>query len=166
MKCTARDAELSERHVVLSRVCEENRNDRAVAVCSCPACGVTSEIQPRADELRAWAILAKGTALQAQARFQEALGCCDHLLSVNPQSAMAWYNKGCILGNLRRFPEAVECYDRAVAVDPQYAEAWHNKACALRGLGRAQEALGGSRHGWGSRPPSSWRLMPSNPKRR
>lgn len=118
MRCSRCSTALRERHAILRRVSDENGKEKLLVVYTCPACGFKSETPPKPEELKAWAVLTKGVALQAQARLREALGCFEHVLSINPEFAMAWYNKGCILSNLRRFPEALECYNRALAIDP------------------------------------------------
>lgn len=141
MKCNACSADLSEKDVVLHKVSDEQGREKPLAVYTCPTCDTSFGTLPTADELRVWALLAQGAVLQARARFQEALGCFEYVLPINPRFAMAWYNKGCILSNLRRFPEAVECYDEALAIDPKYAEAWHYKGKALWVVGRTLEAL-------------------------
>lgn len=141
MKCRTCDARVSERHVTLRRVCDKKGREKPLAVYSCPTCGATSSFLPIPDQLRTWAILAKATTLHAQGRLQEALGCFEHILSINREFALAWYNKGCVLGSLGRYQEALKCYERSLAIDPQDARGWHNKGCALRALGRGLEPL-------------------------
>ncbi len=79
-------------------------------------------------------------AAQALARCrEEALN--DRVLAMNPQDAVAWYNKGVELKDLGRSEEALACFDRALAINPQYAVAWNNKGNTLASLGRHAEAL-------------------------
>lgn len=141
MTCRGCKTEVNERHATLRRASGNNNHDKAVAVYECPSCGAVSEAIPSPDQLRVWAILAKGKALQARGRLQEALGCFEHILSDNPESAIAWYNQGCVLGNLRRFREAAQCFDRALTLQPDYPRALNCKAGALEAQGKVLEAI-------------------------
>jgi len=62
-------------------------------------------------------------ASRAQA-LRGAFACFDHALEIDPNDAVAWYNKGRPLDNLKRYEEAIACDDRALAIDANYAHAW------------------------------------------
>ena len=84
----------------------------------------------------------KGVSLAALGPHQEAIGCYDQALTIDPRDAAAWNNKGAALAELGRRDEAINCYDQALAIDPRYATAWDNKGNVLDALGRREEAIG------------------------
>ena len=59
--------------------------------------------------------LAGVIALQT-GRFQEATHLLAEAVSVNPDNADAYYNRGNALGELRRYADALECYERALVL--------------------------------------------------
>lgn len=140
-RCRGCGAGLSERHIILRKTQDHERAEGISALYNCPACGLRWEAVPDFEDLRAWATLATGAALQAQGRFQEALACFEWVLAINASTAMGWHNRGCVLGSLGRWEEAIGSYNRALELDPDYADAWHNKAHALRTLRQFPAAL-------------------------
>jgi tetratricopeptide (TPR) repeat protein len=83
----------------------------------------------------------KGGSLAALGRREEAIGCYDQALALDPRDATAWSNKGVSLAALGPHEEALRCYDQALALDPRYAIAWNNKGLALAALGQRAEAI-------------------------
>jgi tetratricopeptide (TPR) repeat protein len=83
----------------------------------------------------------KGGSLATLARHEEALGCYDQALAIDPRNAIIWNNKGSSLAALGRREQALGCYDEALAIDPRHASALHNKGESLDALGRPEEAL-------------------------
>ncbi len=53
----------------------------------------------------------------------------DKAIEINPNYAIAWYNKGTALGKLALHDEALKAYDKAIEINPNYAKAWYGKAC-------------------------------------
>jgi tetratricopeptide (TPR) repeat protein len=64
-------------------------------------------------ELSAGEWMNKGLSLNNLGRFEEALDCLNHALTLNPLEALPWYNKGMALKNLGRFEEALACLEEA-----------------------------------------------------
>jgi tetratricopeptide (TPR) repeat protein/ADP-heptose:LPS heptosyltransferase len=62
-------------------------------------------------------------------------------LEINPNNAVAYYNRGNALKELKRVEEALASYDRAIALKPDYAQAYSNRGVALQELKRVEEAL-------------------------
>jgi tetratricopeptide (TPR) repeat protein len=83
----------------------------------------------------------KGASLNELGRHEEALGCYDKALAIDPQYTSAWNNKGTALADLGRHEEALGCYNKALTIDPRYAVAWNSKGIALAALARGKEAL-------------------------
>ncbi len=64
----------------------------------------------------------------------------DRALTVRPDLAEAFFNRGNTLWELMRYAEALASYDRALIVRPNYADALCNRGLALQELKR-DEAL-------------------------
>ena len=89
-----------------------------------------------------WAELIEGKEPEeARKKYEKAIGCYDKALEINPNYAIAWYNKGNALDELERYKEAIECYDRALEINSNFAEAWYNKGYVLGKLGRHEEEI-------------------------
>ena len=88
-------------------------------------------------------LCARGRALAAERRFDEALACYDEALRLAPRDLAALNGRGLVLERLERFEAALACYDEVVALDPAIAAAHCNRANALGRLGRFEEALAG-----------------------
>ena len=97
---------------------------------------------PEAGERNATFWNNKGWSLTALGRDEEAIGCYDKALEIDPRYADAWNNKGLALGHLGRHEEAIGCFDKAIAIDPRRVQAWNNKGLALGHPGRHEEAIG------------------------
>jgi tetratricopeptide (TPR) repeat protein len=73
-------------------------------------------------------------------RFEEALANYDRALTVRPDYAEAFSNRGNTLKEMNRFEEALASYDRALAFKPDLADAYNAKGNVLQELGQLQEA--------------------------
>jgi tetratricopeptide (TPR) repeat protein len=86
-------------------------------------------------------LIGRGRALNAQAKYAEALPLFQRALERDPRAFDAWLTAGYTLGNLGRYEEALVALDRALALNPNSARAWSNKGAALNGLRRYEEEL-------------------------
>ena len=98
-------------------------------------------IPPQLNELEAWECNNKGLSLAHLDRHEEALGCFDKALEIDPHNEAAWANKGACLGSLGRHEEAIRCYDKALELDPRDEANCTNKGNCLDDLGRFDEAI-------------------------
>jgi protein O-GlcNAc transferase len=73
----------------------------------------------------------KAVTLNELKRYDEAITHYDKALSLKPNYAEAWSNKGNTLNELKRYDEAITHYDKALSLKPDYAEAWSNKGSHL-----------------------------------
>ncbi len=73
--------------------------------------------------------------------YERAVQLISKAISINPNVAQAYYNRGIVLQELKRFEEAVASYDKAIALKPDYAEAYSNRGIALKELKRLEKAL-------------------------
>jgi tetratricopeptide (TPR) repeat protein len=90
--------------------------------------------------LTAEAWCAKGNELFATQKIQ-AIAAYDRAISLKPDYADAYNNKGVALDELNRNEEAIAAYDRAISLKPDYANAYCNKGIALNALNRKEEAI-------------------------
>jgi tetratricopeptide (TPR) repeat protein len=60
-------------------------------------------------------------------RNKEAMECFDRAMALNPELALASYNKGVALLKSDNSDKAVEYFDRAIEINPELAEAWYSK---------------------------------------
>lgn len=70
-----------------------------------------------------------------------ALALLDRQLSVRPDDASAWFNRGFLLQNNGEHQVALEAFERALAIDPKVDRAWYGKALSLIALERHAEAI-------------------------
>ncbi len=73
--------------------------------------------------------------------YNNALASFDRVVEVQPNSHLAWHNRGIALSRLQRYEEAVQSYDRALEIQPDYYLAWYNRGVVLFNLKRYEEAV-------------------------
>jgi tetratricopeptide (TPR) repeat protein len=92
--------------------------------------------------------LGLGLVYGKQKDFNRSLHELDKATRLNPQSPIAWYNKGVVLNELKKTKEAIKSYDKVImlnhdqAIMPNsiYVKAWYNKACSFKDLGDRYES--------------------------
>ncbi|MGD0709679.1 MAG: tetratricopeptide repeat protein [Bacteroidales bacterium] len=62
-------------------------------------------------------------------------------ISQNPNSALAYYNRGIFKKDKSNFQEAIEDYNKAIAICPTYVEAYFNRGIANTSIGNSQKAI-------------------------
>jgi len=77
----------------------------------------------------------KGNELFDKADFDQAITYYDKVLSIDPDSNEALFNKATALGHLGKYEEAVTYYDKVLAIDPDNADAQNGKEFTLSKLG-------------------------------
>jgi tetratricopeptide (TPR) repeat protein len=82
-----------------------------------------------------------GAGLNLQRRFDEAIGCYQKALEINPNFAEAHNNLGTTLNSQGRLDEAIGCFQKALKINPYFAEAHNNLGTALYSQGRLDEAI-------------------------
>lgn len=95
------------------------------------------------------------TALRHLLRADDALHALDRALTLNPNHANAWYDRGLILGMAfgrrkdelefmdGRHEKAVVAFDRAIALRPDAWATWYYKAYVLYKISQSSEATQG-----------------------
>jgi len=64
----------------------------------------------------------------------------DEAIGLNPNFALAWYDKGNAFTTLYMYNEALQDFNKAIEINPKYAEAWRNKGLALEFKGQSSES--------------------------
>ncbi len=72
---------------------------------------------------------------------QAAINAYTKVISLKPDDAKAYYNRGLAKGKLNRHEEAIADCDKAIELKPDYAEAYNNRGLAKNSLGRYEEAI-------------------------
>ncbi len=74
-------------------------------------------------------------------RHVEVLLICDRILAIDPNLAIAWYNKSLSLSDLKRYPEALEACDNALNISDKFVRAWLLKGNVFFISKRYEEAV-------------------------
>jgi tetratricopeptide (TPR) repeat protein len=93
------------------------------------------------DAARITVLLGKGQSLLNLDQAEEALGCFDQILALDPGHPEALVKKGAALERLRKLDEAIACYDRAIAADGSLTVAYLYKGGLFNRMERFSEAL-------------------------
>lgn len=86
-------------------------------------------------------LIARGQSLLNADKIEEAVGCFDEILAIEPKHAETLVKKGEALERLRRGDEAVLCYDAAIAADAGMTIAYLHKGGLFNRMERYEEAL-------------------------
>jgi tetratricopeptide (TPR) repeat protein len=86
-------------------------------------------------------LLGKGQSLLNLDQAEEALGCFDQILALDPNHPEALVKKGAALERLRKLDEAIACYDRAIAANGSLTVAYLYKGGLFNRMERFNEAL-------------------------
>jgi tetratricopeptide (TPR) repeat protein len=70
-----------------------------------------------------------------------AVADCSHALDLDPNLALAWYNRGVFYGYMGQTAVAVADYTRALELNPKDVQAWNNRGLAYDQLGQTDRAL-------------------------
>ena len=79
-------------------------------------------------------------ALNERRRYEADLTVYDRAIRLNPNNAVAYYNKGYVLNELKRYEEAIVAYNQVIQLNPSFAYTYYNKGCALQHMNRNSEA--------------------------
>jgi len=82
-----------------------------------------------------------GNVEYSKANYSKALELYEKAIELEPDDAVAWYNKGITLGELNRLEEELQAYEKAIELKPDYTHALVNKGVTLGELNRHEEAL-------------------------
>ncbi len=63
--------------------------------------------------------------------FDAAIADFDKAIELNPEDAMAYYNRGTAYAGLEQFDAAIADFDKAIELNPDFVEAYHNRALSV-----------------------------------
>lgn len=73
--------------------------------------------------------------------FYKALDSFDRAISLTPDDATIWNDRGTVLWCLENPKESLNSFDHAISLRPDYASAWNGRGVALSSLERWEESL-------------------------
>ena len=73
--------------------------------------------------------------------FSKAIKDYDQAITLDPQYAEAYYNRGLAKGAQGRHEEAIHDFTQAIAINSKYVEVYYNRGFAKYKLGRNEEAI-------------------------
>lgn len=118
----------------LGRIQKESTEKKQIIPVKEAVIGETQQLIPEDKKI------GNAEQLKKQENAEELIKAYDKVLSLNPNDAYAWFNKGLTLGNLGSFQKAIECYDEAIRINPNNVDAWNNKGVAFANIGKFDEA--------------------------
>ncbi|OYT33666.1 hypothetical protein B6U96_14970 [Archaeoglobales archaeon ex4484_92] len=69
----------------------------------------------------------KAIALSKLNRYKDAIKCCDKILEIDGNNALAWYNKAWFKARLSDLEDVLKCLEKAVKIDEKYVEIAKNE---------------------------------------
>lgn len=132
---------------------KERRTARGGYPANCPHCGAelfsgwwfeNEQKKVFLDSVQASESNRRGTLEFEAGNFQEAIKYYEEAISLSPDDAGSWYNKGAALHKLNRQEDAIECYDKAIAAKSFLSSAgdpWRGKGVSLYLLGQKEEGI-------------------------
>ena len=73
-----------------------------------------------------------GIAFKMLGNYEEAIRNYDNAISLEPKSAVAYYNKAIVLQKNNKYQDALNCYVEAILINPNYENAYYNLAIILK----------------------------------
>lgn len=83
----------------------------------------------------------RGNALYNNKDYDSAIADYNKALEINPNDALALYNRGFIWVANQEYDNAIKDYDKVIEIDPSYISAYVIKASVLKVIGKYNEAL-------------------------
>ena len=76
-----------------------------------------------------------GMELFNQGLFNESIDEFSEAIRLDPQLALAYYNRGTAYNALGEYERAIEDLEEAISLDPQLEQAYHNRGATYKKLG-------------------------------
>lgn len=73
--------------------------------------------------------------------YMQAVTLIDKAISIIPNNAAFYSNRGLALQELKQIEAAIASYNQAIAIDPNYADAYCNRGSALNNLNQFEQAI-------------------------
>jgi len=78
---------------------------------------------------------------QSRSPDEKAIEDLSQAIRLNPDNAVAYYNRGLTYGDSGQYQRAIEDYSQAIRLDPDYTAAYNNRGNAYDDLGQREKAL-------------------------
>src|ERR1039457_1531356 len=82
-----------------------------------------------------------GIVMYNEGDYQGALKAYKHVLEMDPNYQMAYYNLGITYSAIFQWTNAISAYTKAIEIDPKYSDAYFNRSIAFRQLSLFDKAL-------------------------
>ncbi|WP_268544000.1 tetratricopeptide repeat protein [Candidatus Nitrosotenuis cloacae] len=86
-------------------------------------------------------LITEGALLFNEGRYNEAIGCYEKALQIDPTDSVVLSNMGGAYVELKKYDVALSFLEKSIGIDPDFSAPWYNKAACLSMLGENEEAL-------------------------
>ena len=136
---TLKNKELQEKYDALNRQMNQYRSEFDSAS-EAQKVEIKKEVARNSERFRAVDELIKGNNFSSGKDYAQALSAYDTAISLDPQLAEAYNNRGIVRYELGQFSKAVEDYTTAISLKQNYADALNNRGNAYAALEQFQKA--------------------------
>ncbi len=103
--------------------------------------GQVPEAKSTLGRLSAKELYNRGISMSNLGKHEEAVGCFDGALVMDPLFDAAWVGKGTALFRLDRPEESLQCIERALEINPETPYTWINMGALLADLDRRKKSI-------------------------
>ena len=100
-----------------------------------------SEVKKEAVQTNINEWFEKGEKAYKAGNFQEAVTNFTKAIQIDPNDAMAYYNRGVAYADQKQYDRAIADYGKAIQIDPNYANAYNNRGIAYKNLKQYERAI-------------------------
>lgn len=99
------------------------------------------EKRKNADALTVWDYMRRGDQAFNDEHYEDAINAYTAAISLNPDSAIAYSNRGSTYNRITQYEKAIEDCSKAIELDPNYSRAFNNRGFAYRHLKQYEKAI-------------------------
>ncbi len=81
-----------------------------------------------------------GLTFEQKGKHKKAIEHYDQAISLSPQIAQSYNNRGIAKGKLKKYEEAIADFNEAIRLNPKYAEAYHGRGNIYKEIGEYEKA--------------------------
>ncbi len=122
-------------------ICPNCQLDNEEGATTCYSCGQRLENhRDEVDTNSGWSpsLLASP---EEEESWEEEIASYDEAISVDPEDANLYFNRGVAYDNLGQHAEAIRDYDKAISLGPEYVDAFLHRGLAYADLEQYQQAI-------------------------
>ena len=136
---TRKNKELQEKYDELNRQMKQYR-EKFDGADAAQKEEIKKDVALNSEKFAAVNEFAKGNEFSFRKDYEQALASYDRAISLNPQLAEAYNNRGVIRYELEQFSAAIEDYTQAIKLKSNYVDALNNRGNACAAVGQLQNA--------------------------